>query len=277
MAAEPFRPGAFRDALAAVPWVREVVAMPECGSTNDEALRAARDGAEEGTVFVADRQTAGRGRRGRTWWSEPGTALLTSWIVRPTEPMPQCKADETGRRIPLETERWTILPLLAGIAAAEGIEASCGVRVGLKWPNDLMAGERKLGGILAEAEVPRFVVVGLGVNVASVDFPDDIAGIATSVAAAGGRPPGRPAILASIMSAFGSALAGPDAALHRYRERCVTLGLRVRVEGAGKPVTGVAREVGRLGELLVETAAGPRSVAAGEVVNLRPDSEFRSD
>lgn len=252
---EPFDPADFERALEHVPFARIVVATAETRSTNDDAIAMARTGAPQGTVVVADTQTAGRGRRGRGWWAEPGSALLVSWVVRPATPV----------------DEWRILPLVAGVAVAEGIERATGLAAGLKWPNDLVAGERKLGGILAEADpAAGFAVIGLGLNTGSGHFPDSIAATATSIGSAGGRPASRPAILAEILRAFGERLADPDAVLEAIRARLGTLGRRVRVERAGMdPVEGLARDLDRLGGLLVETAAGTEHVTTGDVVHLR--------
>lgn len=257
-----FQPEAWLEAIGAVPFVSGIIARDETVSTNDDALRAAREGAAEGVVVVADRQTAGRGRLGRTWWSEPGTALLVSWIVRPV--------DAAGGRDALPVERWTVLPLLAGLAAAEGIGRACGLDVGLKWPNDLMVAGRKLGGILVEAEPPRFAVVGLGVNVGATEFPEEIRETATSVVAAGGRSPGRATILAAVLATFEEALAAPQEALVRYRARCASLGREVRVERAGAPpLEGTARDVDARGALVIEAGGEQVVVPAGDVVHLR--------
>jgi BirA family biotin operon repressor/biotin-[acetyl-CoA-carboxylase] ligase len=250
MSGEMFDPEEFRAALAP----RRVVALASTSSTNDEALRLGRGGAPHGTVVVADVQTAGRGRLGRTWWAEPGTALLASWIVRPELPH----------------DAWPALSLLAGVAAAEALREVSSLGVALKWPNDLLAGERKIGGILAEAEPGRFVVIGLGLNVAQPSFPPDLAGSATSVAASGGRRCRRPELLASILARFEALLSDPPRALVRYRELCATLGRPVRVERAGAPpLEGVARDVDGRGALVLETEAGSEAVASGEVVHLR--------
>jgi BirA family biotin operon repressor/biotin-[acetyl-CoA-carboxylase] ligase len=249
VAAEPFDPEEFRAALAP----RHVVALAETGSTNDEALRLGREGAPHGTVVVADAQTVGRGRLGRVWWAEPGTALLASWLVRPALP----------------PESWPALSLVAGVAVAEVLREAASLNVSLKWPNDLLAGRRKIGGILAEAEPGRFVVIGLGLNVAQASFPPELAQSATSVAAAGGKPPPRPALLAAIIDRFDALPPDLSGTLARYRALCATLGRHVSVEmTGGKPIEGVARDVDERGALAIDTADGPRRVASGDVVHL---------
>ena len=252
---EPFDAAAFVEAAGGAPWVSRVVAHAELDSTNAEALRLAAEGAPEGTVVVADTQTAGRGRLGRSWWSVPGTALLASWIVRPSLP---------PDRIPL-------LTLVTGVAAARALGAATGLEVGLKWPNDLLAGGRKLGGILAESDGRGALVVGLGVNVRQEEFPAEIRDSATSVVAMGGRPSARAWLLAATLSGFGARKDDPVAGLEEYRRMCVTLGSAVRVSGAGgEPIEGTASAIGDDGFLVVETASGARRISAGDVVHVRP-------
>lgn len=244
---------AFARALAGVS--PRAVTLDETASTNDDARALAREGAPHGTVVAADAQTAGRGRLGRAWWSRPGEALIASWVVRPALPV----------------EAWTTIPLLAGVAAAEAVRARAKVEVGLKWPNDVTTGgARKLGGILAEAEVPHFVVVGLGVNVSQVAFPAELREIATSLALEGAVRLDRADLLAATLARFDEALADPGAALDRYRALCVTLGRGVRVERpSGEPLEGVARDVDATGALLVESGGETVAVASGDVVHLR--------
>ena len=240
---------AFARALRGV--VPGAVTLDETASTNDDARTLAREGAPHLTVVVADAQTAGRGRLGRTWSSPRGLGLIASWVARP----------------PLPVERWTLVPLLAGVAAAEAVRARTGVVATLKWPNDLRVGERKLGGILVEAEVPEFVVVGLGVNVSQTVFPEDLAAIATSIALEGGMRLDRADLLAATLREFEEALRDPGAAMERYRALCDTLGRRVRVERAHvEPLEGVARAIDERGALVLDDGT---AVASGDVVHLR--------
>jgi BirA family transcriptional regulator, biotin operon repressor / biotin---[acetyl-CoA-carboxylase] ligase len=254
MEPEPFDPAAFERAAAAAPWVRRVVSLAETDSTNAEALRLAAAGEPEGCVVVADAQGAGRGRLGRAWWSEPGRSLLTSWLIRPA----------------LAVERWPTLTLVAGLAAARALIAAAGVEVRLKWPNDLLVGGRKLGGLLAEADGRGALVVGLGVNVRQTEFPPELAGLATSVAAEAGRPVERAWLLAATLSGFGARMGAPEEALDEYRTLCDTLGKRVRIERAGaESLEGVARDLSPTGALLIESGREIVEIAAGDVVHLR--------
>jgi BirA family biotin operon repressor/biotin-[acetyl-CoA-carboxylase] ligase len=254
MEPESFDPAAFEQAAAAAPWVRRVICSAEMDSTNAEALRLAASGEPEGCVVIADAQTAGRGRLDRSWWSEPGRSLLTSWLVRPALPV----------------ERWPTLTLVAGLAVARALITSAGVEVRLKWPNDLLVGGRKLGGLLAEADGRGALVVGVGVNVRQTEFPPELAGLATSVALEGGRPVERAWLLAATLSGFGARMGAPEEALDDYRKLCDTLGKRVRVERAGaEPLEGVARDLSASGALVIDTDGAVVEISAGDVVHLR--------
>ena len=161
-------------ARAACPWGRPLVIAALTASTNDDAKRAARDGAPEGAAFLADAQTGGRGRLGRSWFSPPGENLYASYVLRPSfDP----------KRIPLVT-------LTAGLAVADAVAPRVGPRrVGLKWPNDVYIDGRKVAGILSEAQVvdgrAAWIVVGIGINVHTRAFPPELAERATSLSIAG--------------------------------------------------------------------------------------------
>lgn len=242
--------------VLAVPWITRVVCVDEIDSTNAEALRLAAAGEPEGTVVVADAQSAGRGRLGRSWWSERGTALLASWLVRPSIPH----------------ERTPLFSLVAGVAAARAATAAAGVDVRLKWPNDLMIDDRKTGGILTEADGKGGLVVGVGVNVRQREFPEEIRGTATSLAAAGGRAPARAWLLTATLSAFGARMKEPESVLAEYRELCDTIGRSVRVERTNaEPVEGTAIDVADSGALVIRTSRGEERVPSGDVVHLRPN------
>lgn len=249
------KPSDIRSALArALADVAPAVEVRErTRSTNDDAKDLARAGAAHLTVVVADAQTQGRGRRGRRWEAEPGTALLASWVIRPSLP----------------PERWPVLPLLAGLACAEAVRARTGVAADLKWPNDLLVGDRKLGGILVEAEPPAFAIAGVGINVSQAALPAALAGTATSIALEGGARLDRADLLAGILRSFEAALAEPAAALERYRALCATLGRRVRVLRDRDQMEGVAVDVDAGGALRLRTGAGEETIAAGEVEHLR--------
>lgn len=197
-----------------VHWAREVT------STNDLLAARARRGAPEGVVMGADHQTAGRGRRGRTWEDGAGEALLFSVLLRP----PMAAADAG------------LLPIVAAVGAAEGLAAH-GVPVGIAWPNDLLLGDRKLGGILCEIAADRdgveWAVVGIGINVAGA--PRLTAGRWTPAAVAeapcGAVPRGE--LLVSVLTALGTRVAAWYAGDHAG----VLAGFAARDALAGRPVT----------------------------------------
>jgi BirA family biotin operon repressor/biotin-[acetyl-CoA-carboxylase] ligase len=238
----------------------EVVAVT--GSTNADLLER---GGPEGQVLIAEEQTAGRGRMGRSWVSRPGASLTFSVLLRPVAVPP-------GRR------GW--LSLLTGAAAAAAVRAVAAVDATLKWPNDVLVGERKLAGILAEQSGDA-VVVGIGLNVATPAeaLPVPPGGLSATSLLAEGASVSREALLAGILRGLEARYlafrADPDAArgsqLAEYRALCATLGRPVRVElPGGKVVTGVAEDIDGDGRLLVAPADGPRvPVSAGDVIHVR--------
>jgi BirA family biotin operon repressor/biotin-[acetyl-CoA-carboxylase] ligase len=261
----------------------------ETGSTNADALDLARDGAPEGIVVVADHQSAGRGRRDRTWVAPPGASLLVSVLLRPPA---------------------TVAPgvtMAVAVAMAEAVAATAGVEPGLKWPNDLVVDDRKLAGVLAEADWPAGsamsagwrapapyervpVVVGVGLNVRwpalrapDADFAggeqDDLAALAETATALNwlGADVDRPTLLAAFLrrldDRYGELVSSRSLAgvLAEWRRRSATLGRRVRVDLGPDDVEGTAVDVTDEGHLVVETLEGVRrTFAVGDVVHLRP-------
>jgi BirA family biotin operon repressor/biotin-[acetyl-CoA-carboxylase] ligase len=223
------------------------------GSTNDRAAELVASGCEPWTVVVADEQTAGRGRRGSQWWSPPGVGLWMS-IVLPSLP--------EGAQ--------AHLPLLVGLATAEAIEAcTTGVAVGIKWPNDLWVGERKLGGVLCETS-GRAVVAGIGVNIGPPPggFPGALAGVATALEMEAGKSMRRSRLALSIVHAVEGRLAQPrdgfdPGALAELRGRDALLG-RALEWGSGRRGTGAGLDAD--GALLVTGPDGSVArVVAGSV------------
>jgi len=235
----------------------------ELPSTNTALVDEARSGTPEGLVVVADHQTAGRGRLGRTWSAEPGTALLVSVLLRP----------------PLPVDEIPVVLMAAGLAACDGVEAAAGFRPGLKWPNDLVVGDRKLAGLLTESTggSEPAVVLGLGVNVTAGAYPPDLPEPATSCEEEAGRPVDRGDLLVGLLTAlearYSTALAagGREATLRAYRADSATLGRRVRVElTAGPPLVGQASRLADDGQLVVVDDAGAEHlVNVGDVKHLR--------
>lgn len=252
--------------------------LDETGSTNADLVAAARAGQPAGAVLLAESQTAGRGRAGRSWASPPRAGLALSVLLDPR---------------PLPAHRWGWVPLLAGLAAAEAVEEVTGVVLGLKWPNDLLAGPAKVGGVLAErVEAPggALVVVGIGLNV-SLTGPE----LAAAVPPGASVPPGslllagassldRAALVVATLRRLARWLAelapvrgqGGVPALLRaaYLARSVTVGEHVEVHGpaaAAAPLRGRASGIDADGALLVDTADdGTVTVSAGDVLRVRP-------
>ena len=222
------------------------------GSTNDEAATLAAQGAAEGTTVVAAEQIGGRGRRKRAWLS-PAGGLWLSVVLRPALP----------------ADQWPLVGFAAGIGAARAVEEIAHVRVGLKWPNDLMIDERKLGGVLVEARGPAVMAgIGINANIALDDFPPDIRPIATSLLAVLARPVDLAALARALLEQFESVYdllaLNADDVLAGWRERDLTRGRQVRVSGA-EDLGGVAEDVDRTGALLVKTSTGIRRIVAGDV------------
>ena len=241
----------------------EVVAST--GSTNADLLAR---GGPEGQVLVAEEQTAGRGRAGRTWVSAPGASLTFSVLLRPAS-------------VPPAARGW--LPLLTGVAVAVAVRSAAGVAAVLKWPNDVLVGDRKLAGILAEqSSAGDAVVVGVGLNVATPEdaLPVSPAGLPATSLLAEGSDVAREALLIEILSRLESLYRGfradPDpersGLLAEYTAACATLGRTVRVElPAGRVLAGLAEGIDRGGRLLVRPADATSAmpVSAGDIVHLR--------
>jgi BirA family biotin operon repressor/biotin-[acetyl-CoA-carboxylase] ligase len=250
-----------RDWPAPIRWLETV------GSTNDVMKDAVRAGAPPWSAVVASRQTAGRGRQGRSWLSPEGNLFL-SVLLRPT----------------LALDRAGMLPLAAGVAAAEAA-GEWGVDARLKWPNDLLVAGRKLGGVLVEAtagsEALETVVVGVGMNVGldPAGAPLALQGTITSVRAETGRDPGLAVAAAAVLDRLAvwyDALArdGPPAVLTAWRARSVPWwGQAVEARCGDAVLRGVARGLDGRGALILDLADGSqRAVVSGEVRELRLES-----
>ena len=241
--------------LPAVEWPEELV------STSDRLKALARAGAPEWTTVLADRQTGGRGREGRAWVSPPG-GLYLSVLLRP------------------RFEKVGLLPLAAGVAVAEAA-GELGVRVELKWPNDVLVSGRKLAGILSEAASGpggvEWVVLGIGVNVAvdPATLPPDLAGSATSLRAAGGADVPVAELAAAVIHRLGvgyDALArDPGDVVSAWRARAAPWwGGMVEVRTGEGGLRGRLLEVDDDGALVVEVEGRRRRLLSGEVTRLRP-------
>jgi BirA family biotin operon repressor/biotin-[acetyl-CoA-carboxylase] ligase len=229
-------------------------------STNRYLLTQASEGAPEGMVAVADHQSAGRGRLDRRWEAPPGASLLTSILFRPT----------------FDPADLHLCTAAVALAAADACSQVADVDPDIKWPNDLLIGEAKLAGVLAEADFSQSdcaVVVGIGINVAWPG-PPDVGG--TCLADHAREAVDREALLGAVLAALGSRrdlLDTPDGRrllAGELRRRCATLGRPIRVELAAEAISGVASEIDDAGRLIVQTSTGPQTVSAGDVVHLRP-------
>lgn len=252
---------ALRSELGGGLWT-SVTVVPSTGSTNADLAAA---GGPEGQVLVAEEQTAGRGRMGRSWVSQPGAALTFSVLLRPES-------------VPVERRGW--LPLLAGVSVARAVRAVSGLPAMLKWPNDVLITGSKLAGVLAEQAADGAVVIGIGVNVsAAADaLPAGAGGLrGTSIAIEGGTV-ARQRLLAEILRQLERHYVAfrdnpdPEATglLAEYRTLCATLGQRVRAELPGEAVlTGEAGDVDADGRLLITTRGSVIPLSAGDVVHLR--------
>jgi BirA family transcriptional regulator, biotin operon repressor / biotin---[acetyl-CoA-carboxylase] ligase len=279
MRAEPL-PSDIAERLAARaealgPFARHSQYYPSISSTNDVAARLADAGAAEGTWVVADEQTAGRGRRGRTWVSPPGAGLYVSVIFRPLS-----AAGPDDRLTPL-------LTLMAGVAAAQGVRAATGLAPSLKWPNDLVIeppGERsgfsrfrKLAGILAEASATggelQSVVIGIGINLTNAAYSPEVDARATSIERELGRPVERAVVLIGVLAALASwRRALGEGRQHELLDAWRVLapssrGRRVRWMAApDRVISGITQGIDDTGALLVKTDASVERIISGDVL-----------
>ena len=226
--------------------------LAEIDSTNRYVLDQARSGAAEGLVAVADHQRAGRGRLGRAWVAPAGSSLLVSVLFRPR----------------IGADRLHLVTAAVALAACDACEAEVGFRPALKWPNDLMAGEAKLAGVLAEAELPA-VVVGMGLNVNWQEPPAGLAGRAVSLSQVAGHPVDSEALLDHFLRFLARRSSNWSEVGPEYRRRCATVGRLVRVELSGETATGTAVDVDDDGRLVVDVDGRRWRCASGDVVHVR--------
>ncbi len=260
--------GVRRDLIGPGRALRSIEVVDSTGSTNADLLARHHAGEDiDGAVLIAEHQSAGRGRNGRRWSTPARSQIALSLGV-----------GAAG----LAPAGWGWLPLLTGLAVVDAVAATTGITAGLKWPNDILVGERKLGGILAEVAAPDpVIVVGLGLNVSlEASEIDDVAPDqqATSLLMLGSTMTDRSALLGAILAEWTAridrwrASGGVDPALiGDYRRRSVTLGTRVRAElPGGREIIGVATDLDELGQLQISAGTQGISVAAGDITHLRP-------
>jgi BirA family biotin operon repressor/biotin-[acetyl-CoA-carboxylase] ligase len=233
-------------------FAQQILWYPEIGSTNDIAGALADRNAPEGLVVLADRQTAGRGRLGRSWASPSGAGIYVSTLLRPSVTVA------------------TLLTIAAGVAVAEGIAAATGLSSHVKWPNDVHVSGRKLAGILAEGAVGH-VVLGIGINVQSAAYPADVAARATSIETELGRHIDRGLVLAECLAALAARYRELQDGRGRevvdaWRSRAAgMLGRRVEWDSAGRQQIGLAENIDDDGALIVKVGAGTQRIRSGEV------------
>ena len=214
-------------------------------STNTYLSELAKQGAADFTVVLAETQTAGRGRMGRSFFSPHGSGIYMSVLLRP-------KVLHAGR-----------LTTLAAVVVSNAIYRVCGIKVDIKWVNDLLFGGKKLCGILAEG-AGGFAVLGIGINVGKSAFPSELADIAVSLEEICGKTPDRNLLVAEILKGFMRAELDGTAHIEEYRRRCITLGKRVQIVSSGETVT--ALDVADDGALIVKDGNGEQKrIFSGEV------------
>lgn len=242
---------------------KKVYSYRKVGSTNLLGFRLAENEAEEGTVIVADEQSKGKGRMGRSWYSPPGLGIWMSLILRPD--IPPFKAPG--------------LSICAGLALAQAILEMTGIEAKIKWPNDCLISGKKVGGILLElsAELDRinFVIVGIGVNVnhSPKDFPKNLTQTATSIKIKLGKKISRLALLTSFLEKFEKIYSdfkknGLSPQREMIKSFSSLLGKKVSLKFGKEKIEGVAENIDENGSLVVKTKKGKKVVTAGEVTVL---------
>ena len=234
-------------------------------STNTEAARQAVRGAPEGLCIVAREQTRGRGRAGRVWVSPADAGLYFSIVLRPTR---------------LAARSWPLITLMSALAVRDALVEAFEIETDIKWPNDIMADERKLCGILAETvetETGRAVIVGIGINLDDRAFPPELKGIATSITTLIGRSADAERLLQSLICAIErryetlQAAGGEAETIREWSQHSsYAQGRHVRVALAEEIFEGLTRGLEPDGALRVETEQGEiRIIRAGDIINLR--------
>jgi BirA family transcriptional regulator, biotin operon repressor / biotin---[acetyl-CoA-carboxylase] ligase len=260
---DPFDLPLLSEALKTTPFAGHVHFFPEIGSTNTYAMQVAETGAPHGSVYVADQQTAGRGRGAHSWQSPVGSGLYVSVLLRP--------------RIAPADVLW--LSLAAGLAVREAVRQVTGLEADLRWPNDLLFGARKFSGILTElnAEVTRVrhLVIGVGINVHQETFPPELSELATSLHIESRKHWPRQELLCALLIALHNEIvaletpgnletATANILVRLERASSWIRGKRVRIE-EGDGYTGVTAGLDSRGFLLIDTGAGTRTVLSGGV------------
>ena len=239
---------------------KNILYFDETDSTNTEIKKAAEKDAPHGTLAVADYQSMGKGRRGRSWAAPHGVGIWMSLLLRPELP-PTCAS---------------MLTLVAALAVADGIREVCDLEAKIKWPNDIVVNGKKVCGILTEMstelECINYIVTGIGINVANHEFPEEIRDVATSLYLETGKEVRRSQLIAAIMRAYEGYYdkfmenQNLKSLMDVYNSRLANCGTQVRVLSPGNEYTGMALGIDEMGELLVRTEDGKVcKVISGEV------------
>ena len=262
---EPLEKDRVLELLGDHPWRETVQVLDSIDSTNNYLKLLGDQGAPAGTIAMADEQTGGRGRQGRSFASPKGVGLYYSLLLRP-----QCAPNQVSHTT-----------LMVAVAVCDAIEAVCGVRPGIKWTNDIILNGKKLVGILTEMSVEwesaslQYLVTGIGINCnhKQTDFPEAVQPMATSLALELGQAIDRCALAAELTRALyrvsQELLTGKQAWLERYRRDCITLGRQVQVIRGGKRRTGLATDIDENGGLIVRYDDGETGVVFSGEVSVR--------
>ncbi|MCH1981685.1 biotin--[acetyl-CoA-carboxylase] ligase [Ruminococcus sp. OA3] len=261
--ADVFNASEIKSRLGESSLIQEVLYRAETDSTNTWAKRLAEGGSPSGTLAVADRQTQGKGRRGKVWSSPEGTSVYMTLLLRP-EILPQYAAP---------------LTLVMGLSVAQALDDTLGLSAGIKWPNDVVVSGKKICGILTEMSAQMdyvdYLVIGTGINVNTQVFPDEIKDMATSAADQLGHIVSRAELAASVIRCFEKNYkvyldsCSLEGLMEAYREKMINYNREVKVMGPGEVFEGVAKGISPSGELLVERKDGSVTAVSGGEVSVR--------
>lgn len=241
----------------------KIINFDKLDSTNQQAKKLALEGASNGTVVIAEEQTAGKGRRGKMWVSPPGTGIWMSVVLRPSV-MP---------------ENASMLTLVAGLAVCKAVREITNLEASIKWPNDIVVNGKKICGLLtemnSEIDFINFVVVGIGINVNIEKFPPELDNIATSLMIEGNQSYQRKILVKRTLEIFEDYykkyLETEDLTkiIEEYNEHCINIGRKVRVTGRKQDITGNVKCVTNKGELIVTDQQGEDIVVTSGEVSVR--------
>lgn len=240
---------------------QRVIYLKTVDSTNSLAIKLAEEGEPEGTLVIADQQTGGKGRRGKSWFSPPGTGIWMSLILRPRLPMAQAPQ----------------LTLVAAVAVSRALTELAGRKAGIKWPNDILFDRQKCCGILTEmnmeSEEVSHVVLGIGVNVnqSEFDFPEELRETATSLRLIAGHPVNRASVARRILERFEAVYdqyveSGSFAPIReQWKEQSITLGRHIAAYTPRGIISGLAVDIDEMGALILENEQGRQKIFSADI------------